>query len=143
MKHLKALSGIILIISLVACQKDIPEPENKIKIIPMSYVNTENDVPVSSIQNERKQERLSVHHHVKGTNLFVECMVKDISFRENSEKSKGKILLYVDGKKKDEIHTAAFIVKGLTPGTHKIKLEIVKPNNKTLGLKKEFTVIVP
>lgn len=122
-----------------ACKKEMPEPEMNLKVIPMSTVHAEDDMPVSMDKNG---EDFIVQHHVKEDSIFVECILPDISFRENSRKQ-GKIIVYVDGKKKDEITTAAFIIKGLPKGTHQILLEVVKPNNEPYQLQKEFTVSIP
>lgn len=131
---------IILLFTVLqlGCQKDLPEPEVKFKVIQMSTVHAEHDMPVTI---EQKREPFIVKHHVKGASVFVECMVSDISFREKSEKQ-GKIILYVNGKKKEEITTAAFIIKGLPRGTHQIKLEVVKPNNEPYHLQKEFAISI-
>ena len=48
-------------------------------------------------------------HQVKGNDVYIECIVKDASFRNNGT----KLILYIDGKKTKEINNAAFIVKGL------------------------------
>jgi hypothetical protein len=69
--------------------------------------------------------------------------VQDVSFRKQSSKEKGKILLYVNGKKKDEIHSAAFIVKGLPSGKHRIGLELIKGNSAEASSKREFIVVIP
>lgn len=70
-------------------------------------------------------------------------MISGISFRSNHTGNKGKMILFIDGKKTKEISSAAFIVKGLNPGTHKVKLEIVKINNQPYDLTKEFYATIP
>lgn len=131
----------ILLTLLIAagCQKEIPEPEVKIDVLPMSTVHGEDDMPVNI---EANKEEFQVHHHVKGDRIFVECMIPSISFREDSE-NQGKMLVFVNGKKKEEISTAAFIIKGLAKGSHHIRLEVVRPNNEPYHLEKEFTVSIP
>ncbi|UOK59470.1 hypothetical protein MGI18_11980 [Bacillus sp. OVS6] len=47
--------------------------------------------------------------------------------------------LYVDEKKTDEIHTAAFIIKGLEKGTHTISLELLHNDSSKYHLKKRGT----
>lgn len=122
-----------------ACQKDMPEPEVKVKVIPMSTIQAEEELPV---MKETNNEDFRVQHHVKDERVFVECIIPSISFRENSNHP-GKLLLYVNGNKKEEISTAAFVIKGLTKGNHHIRLVVVKPNNEPYGLEKEFTVSIP
>jgi hypothetical protein len=50
--------------------------------------------------------------------------------------------LYVDEKKTDEIHTAAFIIKGLEKGTHTISLELLHNDSSKYHLKKTWNVTV-
>lgn len=135
---MKYISIFFLLLNITGCQKELPEPEVKFQVVPMSTINTEHDLPVAI---EQGREPFMVQHHVKGDNVFVECMIPNISFREDS-KNKGKIILMIDGKKREEIHTAAFIIKGLGRGTHQISLEVVTPNNEPYHLKKEFAVSV-
>lgn len=138
MKNKYIASLIFLISFLQGCQKDVPEPEVKFQIIPMSTVHAENDMPVIL---EPKKDAFKVQHHVKGNSVFVECMISDISFRDNS-KNQGKIILHIDGQKKEEITSAAFIIKGLTKGTHHVKLEVVNRHNESYDLQEEFTVSI-
>ena len=88
---------------------------------------------------------LMVHHQVKGHNLFVDCILTGISFRESDQLQQkvGKMIVWIDGKKYQEVSSAAFIVKGLPAGDHKLKLEIVKLTNEPYGLIKEFMVNIP
>ncbi|MBA4537949.1 hypothetical protein H1Z61_12600 [Bacillus aquiflavi] len=138
MRSNKMVYLFLLIILLTACRRDLPEPEVK-NFKNMSLLQS---IPVYHPQTI-EQEQFYVHHYVKGRNLYVECIVKGISFRsDNHDKKRGKILLYVDGKKVKEIKSAAFIIKGLSLGNHRIKLEIVSPNNKTYHLTKEFYVTI-
>lgn len=88
---------------------------------------------------------LLVQHETKGKDVLVECIVTGISFRESNQSSQkiGKMVIWVDGKRNREVTTAAFIIKGLSQGTHKVRLEVVKLNNEPYGLVKEFMVNVP
>lgn len=142
MKGLRYLFLISFMIVLAACQKDIPEPETELKVEPINTIDIASDIPVSGVESNSK-DPFFIRYQVKGSNVLVECIVQGISFREQSTKNKGKIILYVDGKKKEEISSAAFIVKGLSPGTHRIKLELVKDKQPASGLKREFYVMIP
>lgn len=132
------------LVFLTSCQKDIPEPEvkaveKKITVTPMNSINTKNDLPVMGSE----QKDFLVEHHVRGSNVYIECIIPNISLRENSQENKGKIILYVDNKKVREISTAAFIVKGLSNGTHHIRIDVVKLDNSPYKLSKEFQVEIP
>ena len=85
---------------------------------------------------------LFVQHQIKGDSVLINCIVSGISFRETDHsKSKfGKIVVWIDGKKKSEVHSAAFLIKEFPPGRHMIKLEVVDLNDVPYGLKKEFMV---
>ncbi len=135
------LSLMMLVLMTVGCQKDLPEPEaKKLMVIPMSTVNTAHDMPVTI---EQSSEPFKVQHHIRGNSVFVECMLPAITFRDDSEQKQGKIILYINGVKKEEVTTAAFIIKGLEKGTHRVKLEVVTPNDEPYQLEKEFTVSIP
>jgi hypothetical protein len=88
---------------------------------------------------------LFVHHEIKGEQVLIECIVTGISFREtdHSKGKIGKIVVWVDGKKKTEVNAAAFIVKGFSSGSHRVKLEVVNLNNESYGMAKEFVVNIP
>jgi hypothetical protein len=132
---------ICLLVAISGCHKDIPEPETKIIVKPISLHSSSQEMPVFKTSLNSK-EQFFVNHKVEGSNVFIECIVQGITFRETSGKNKGKIILYVDGIKKEEIFSAAFIVKGLSSGTHRLKLEVVTENNSSVMMKKEFNVVI-
>jgi hypothetical protein len=88
---------------------------------------------------------LFVQYESKGNNVFVECIVTGVTFREKDQSNQkvGKMIVWIDGKKKEEVSTAAFIIKDLAKGNHKLKLEVVDLHNKPYGLTKEFMVNIP
>jgi hypothetical protein len=100
--------------------------------------------PMASNKDEGKPA-LFVQYESKGNNVFVECIVTGVTFREKDQsiKKTGKMIVWVDGKKNKEVSTAAFIIKNLAAGNHKLKLEVVDLHNKTYGLTKEFMVNIP
>ncbi|EWG11825.1 hypothetical protein [Cytobacillus firmus] len=143
MKRQNLIFILLVIFILAACQKDIPEPETKAETSsPVNTVKAETLLPVSGVESSAK-DPFFVRHQIKGKDVFVECIVQDVSFRKQSSKEKGKILLYINGKKKDEIHSAAFIIKGLPSGKHRIGLELVKGNSAEASLKRDFFVLIP
>lgn len=96
-------------------------------------------------QNENQKPSLFVQSNIKGNNVFVECILSGISFRESEQKDKkvGKLVIWLDGKKSREVNSAAFIIKDLPPGEHMIKLEVVNLKNVPYGVTKEFLVNIP
>jgi hypothetical protein len=101
-------------------------------------------VPVNQ-KNQSKMPTLTVQHQVKGKNIFVECVLTGISFRqlEKTGQKVGKLIVSIDGKKSQEVVAAAFILKNLPAGEHKVKIEVVSLNNEPYGLMKEFLVNIP
>jgi hypothetical protein len=143
MKGIRNLSFILFLFVLAACQKDIPEPETKLEVEPVNAIELASDIPVSGVESSSTKNPFYVRHQVRGREVLVECIVQGISFSGQSAKDKGKILLYVDGKKKEDISSAAFIIKGLSSGKHRIRLELVKENQPSSKLKREFYVSIP
>ena len=96
-------------------------------------------------QNDNQPPSLLVQSKIKDNNVFVECILSGISFRESEQKNQkvGKLVIWLDGKKAREVNTAAFIIKGLSPGNHQVKLEVVDLKNVPYGLTKEFLVNIP
>lgn len=127
------------------CQKELPKPVSKKK----------NDVVFTAIPFEVKETMssgiltmdipsLTVQYEPKGTSLFVECIVSGVTFREKEPgQRKGKIIVSVDGRKYQEAHAAAFIIKDLTYGNHRIKLDIADLHGNSYGIRKEFMVNIP
>lgn len=149
--RLKRIVPFIILLFFLAgiisgCQKDLSKLETKPKIDSMdqlSYFHSE-IVPVYK-QNLKEIPSLFVQHKIKGNQILVECIINGVSFRESdhSKQKIGKMIVWVDGKKNSEVTSAAFIIKGLSPGVHKLKLEVVKLNSEPYGLTKEFIVNIP
>jgi len=148
---LKRINLFFIITSLLigiisGCQRDLPKPETKPKVVSMNPTTTIHTavLPVY-FQNSNEIPSLFVQYQARGNNVFVECIVSGISFREadRSQKKQGKMVVWIDGKRSQEASSAAFIIKGLSPGNHKLKLEVVNLNNKPYGLVKEFMVKIP
>jgi len=81
----------------------------------------------------------------KGNNVYVECILSGISFRESDQNGQkaGKLIIWLDGKKTQEVNSAAFIIKGLPHGKHEVKLEVVDLKNKPYGITNVFLVNIP
>ena len=110
----------LIFMLLAACQDEIPEPETK-----KSAHMQEPAIQTSGFIIEAV-DSFTVKHQVKENDVYFECVVKGVSFRNDG----AKIILYIDGKRIKEINHAAFIVKGLNKGMHKIKLELIGPNQQ-------------
>ncbi|TDK64948.1 hypothetical protein E2K98_01495 [Bacillus salipaludis] len=138
--------SIFVLSIMTGCQNDLPKPESKSKIIPFVQASTYKFDSNSELnQNSEEKPSLFVQYKTRGTNVMVECILSGISFRESdsSKEKLGKMVVWVDDRKFQEVSTAAFIVKGLTPGNHKVRLEVIDLNNRPYGLTKEFMVNIP
>ncbi|QED47419.1 hypothetical protein [Cytobacillus dafuensis] len=138
--YLYIISSMLLTVS--GCHRDKPKPETKIVAQHIHFTNLNNEIPVIGTA-ATIHSRFFVKHQVTGKDVLIECIVNGVSFRESNSSDKGKIILYIDGKKREEISTAAFIVKDLSSGTHRLKLEVVKGNNSSPIMNKELYVTIP
>ena len=133
MKTLRFMVPIFFTIFMVACQKEIPEPETK----DISFHSDE--AILASAKELPEVDPFFISHQVKGNDVYVECRIKGVSFRNDH----AIMVLTIDGKKMNEINHPAFIIKGLQKGTHQIKLEIMKKNEKRVSATKEIKVTIP
>lgn len=135
----------ISVFAVSGCTNDKPEPETLVEVVPMevSYISKANTVEVMSSQN--KQRTFEVKHHVKGKDVYVECIVSNFKFTKGKQantEGEGHIDLYLNGKKVDEIYTAAFIAKELPAGKHTMKIELVHNDSTKYNLNEEFEIII-
>ncbi len=93
---------------------------------------------VSSIQNS--DEDFRVKTFVKGNSVYVECYLKNYGFSESNPEQLATVSVFIDNQKKVDMKTAAFIVKDVPNGMHKIKLEILNGAGEKTGLQKEIEV---
>jgi hypothetical protein len=135
---------MICLLTITACGTDDPKPpEAKADSIETSY-NLEEAVLASTVVNEKN---VTVRHQVKGKNVYVEVVVPGFNFSSADQKKnvigEGYLKLYLNGKKIDEIHQAAFIVKGLPTGKHSLKIELVHNDSTSYGVQEEIFVSIP
>ncbi|MFC0271166.1 hypothetical protein ACFFIX_06845 [Metabacillus herbersteinensis] len=139
MRHFLLLFACLGVIS--GCSNEKPRPEGKIEVNPLQItVLREEALEVVSLDQKRV---MTVNHHIKGNNVYVECFVSNFSFKGNKQTKKngeGYLNVYVDGKKVDEIATAAFVIKGLENGAHTIKIELVHNDSTSYHIKKTWKV---
>lgn len=131
---MKRLIVFFIIIALTGCKQNFPEPE---AISPSASLN--------EAEAQTTEKAWTVRHLLRGKNVFVELIVPGVSFANNQKNSreKGQVSLYVDGQLYNTYHTAAFIVKGLSPGRHQIDIKLTDERNRPLGYEKSFTVSIP
>lgn len=132
MKKMCYIISLLFLFLLVGCQNDIPEPETKDTSFQMNEAVQASGYSISQI------DPFFVKYQVKGHDVYVECRVKDVSFRSGD----AKIVLFINGKKTKEIKQAAFVVKGLPSGTHQLKLELIKQNEHSAKAIKEMEIVI-
>ncbi|MFJ7747213.1 hypothetical protein [Peribacillus sp. NPDC097295] len=129
---------IVLTVLLAAtgCGKKIPEPEN------VTVTSTQNvtDLKAATTVQNVHDEDFRVKTFVKGNSVFVECYLNGYSFSGDDSKRLATVSVLIDNQKKIDMHTAAFILKDIPRGLHKIKLEVLKDSGQKTGLKKEIEV---
>jgi hypothetical protein len=140
---LKQILFVISLLILSACGTDDPKPPEA-SLAPNNLVSTLGDAVVASAAISK--DNLTVRHNVKNKNVYVEVVIPGFNFSSDGKTKKvdgeGYIHLYLNGKKVDEIHQAAFIVKGLPSGKHDLKIELVKNDSSSYGIEEEFSVTV-
>jgi hypothetical protein len=135
MKKIIYLTFLFMLVTiLVSCQTDKPKPETTSEFS-FQFSRT---VYASSFRTDEKADPFFVKHHIKGRDVYIECIVKGASFREKN----AKIIVYIDGKKKEEKTNAAFVLKGLKPGKHQIQLQLKTAKNSNSAIIEEFNVLV-
>ncbi|MBS4207743.1 hypothetical protein [Bacillus sp. FJAT-50079] len=117
----KLIACLFVCMTLSACGKQMPEPQS-----------------VQAATNEH-HSLLTVNHFVRNSDILIECHIPTINL---NEKQSGKIQVSINGKLYKQFDTAAFIVKNVSPGTHELVVEVVKPNNQPTGLKSAFSVTI-
>lgn len=137
MKKAVHLLFILMTITLSACQKDIPEPETK------SLTVSAAEIPFALVNKQGMT--FHVRSFVKGNDVFIECMIPNFSFRNQDSvgSRSGKLLVFLDGNKFKEYSSAAFIMKDLKSGKHRITLQIVDSNGQKTSFKREIIVTIP
>ncbi|MDP4085700.1 MAG: hypothetical protein Q8934_13935 [Bacillota bacterium] len=138
------VSGLLFGI-FFGCQKELPKPKTEAGF-PFYKIHLIHETSVSAAnQQQDEKPSLYVQYQTRGKSLLVECIVTGITFRESNESKQrvGKMVVWMDGKKKQDINAAAFVMKSLPSGHHHFKLEVVNLQNQSYGLSKEFVVNIP
>lgn len=130
--------GIMLTL-LVSCSNMTMDT---VEIFPVPSANDSLTVmEVSALPQPEKT--MTVRNEVKGKNVYVECVISGFTFTDpNKEKGDGYIELFLNGKKVDEIYTAAFVMKGLPSGKHTIELVVVDTKGQKTGMSNTFDVTI-
>ncbi|MET1177900.1 hypothetical protein ABG775_07965 [Peribacillus simplex] len=133
----KLILALAVLVAAAGCGKKIPEPENS--GVAMQDVSTVTAATtVSSIRNS--DEDFRVKTFVKGSSVYVECYLKNYGFSVSNPEQLATVSVSIDNQKKVNMKTAAFILKDVPNGMHKIKLEVLNGSGEKTGLQKEIEV---
>ncbi|TRZ38839.1 hypothetical protein CEQ21_26085 [Niallia circulans] len=119
---------------LNGCNNDVPDP--KVRVEGQAQVLKNETVYAAAMPQD-----VTVQYLVKGNNLYVDCKAASISFREDSDKETGKIMLSLDGKPAGVFNSAAFVVRNVATGQHLARFKIVNSKGTNV-FEKEFNVVV-
>ena len=139
LKWFPSLVIFLLLVCLTGCGQEIPKPELNREL----HIGAIEVANLLKVTNHSDTPGFSVRHHIKENNVFVQCVLSGISFRNDNKKKMGKLIVSVDGIKTEEIASPIFIIRGLTPGNHLINLEVVSLENKPYDLSRELIVTIP
>lgn len=116
--------------------------ENSFSTKSIPFTDEHELVVVSTNDNEK---RFQVNYELKDQDIYIECSVKDFTFRRDkvgsfNKDGEGHIQLYVNDSKVDSLFQASFIIKALPSGTYKIKLQLVHNDLTPYGIEEEFEI---
>ncbi|KKI93958.1 hypothetical protein WQ54_01530 [Bacillus sp. SA1-12] len=110
-------------------------------MIPIQVAEASKDV--IEVVSQNRESSFMIKHHVRNRSVYVECYIPNFKFKKtggNKVAGEGHLSVYVDGKKVDDMNTAAFVVKGLEPGNHVMTVEVVHNDSSSYNLKKTLEV---
>ncbi|MCM3616385.1 hypothetical protein M3936_02205 [Sutcliffiella horikoshii] len=138
-KNLILILICLFTVTLGGCKEDQQKPESEVS-------SPGGVMEVLSHQSGSKQKGLSmtVHHRVKGSNIYMECIVTpDFHFQSEENKKKhgeGQVAVFLDGKRFDTFTSGAFILKGIPEGMHEIKVLLLHNDESEYGIEEIFRV---
>jgi hypothetical protein len=81
---------------------------------------------------------LDVNYSVKEGAVYIDCRLHNFSFVRDDE-NKGVLKITIDDKKTIFIEQAAFVIRGLKGGEHKVQIEVMKNEKNSYGVEKEIS----
>lgn len=106
------------------------------------FVFPMNETFAESITGDFSASDVTINHKIKGKDVYIECIIPNFSFqKENAEtnQERGNVHVFLNDKKFKEVNQAAFILKNLPSGNHKITLKFMDSNG-TYRYSKSFYV---
>ncbi|WP_273125346.1 hypothetical protein [Bacillus weihaiensis] len=137
------ITALMIVVFLCGCVEDKPRPKGMVDAAPVQIEDLSNEAV--QVMTQSKERTLDVSYHVKNQNVYIECYIPSFQFAESKKgqtQGEGHLQVIVDGKRINDIYTAAFIVKGLSKGTHQIDIEVVHNNSHSYSLQESIQVVV-
>jgi hypothetical protein len=91
-----------------------------------------------NVSAKENTEPVILNHRVKGSDVFIECLIPNFSFDDGNTTKEyhGYLDVYLDGEKYQTVDRAAFVVRNLPEGKHSIRLDIMREDGgRYLSLK--------
>ncbi|KZE63339.1 hypothetical protein AWM68_15065 [Fictibacillus phosphorivorans] len=86
----------------------------------------------------------AVNYHVKKKRIYIENIIPRFSFQGSHTKTPGNqdgyIAVFINNKWRMNANQSMFILNRMTPGKHKITLQLKKKDGSDYGLKKDIVV---
>ncbi|MCY9159611.1 hypothetical protein [Bacillus atrophaeus] len=84
-------------------------------------------------------------YKIKDSRVYVECMLNDFHFKTGPASvrdKQGYLAVYSDGKKLRNEYTAAFIVRHLSKGNHRLTVEVISRHPDYKQISKTWDVFI-
>ena len=135
---------MMIIISLVTlvlggCKEDQQKPESEgvsgVEVIEVLSTNT---------TSENKDISMTIHHSVKGEDIYLECIITpNFEFKEKGDIKKqgeGKVVVYLNNKKWGSFAKGAFILKDVPEGKHNLTVKLLHNDLTEYGIEQTIKV---
>lgn len=124
------------------CTNEKPRPETRVEAAAVPWAANIPPADKSSGVNGRS---ITMQHQIKGKDVYVECMITNFLIKKGTREKvegEGHLNLYLNGKKIDEVYTAAFVIKALPPGKHTIKVELAYNDSTSYDISEEIEITI-
>ncbi|WP_226681111.1 hypothetical protein [Sutcliffiella horikoshii] len=126
-------------LALGGCKEDQQKPESEgasgVEVMEVLSTNTMSD---------NKDISMTIHHSVKGQDIFLECIITpDFEFKENREIKKqgeGQVVVYLDNKKWGNFAKGAFVLKDVPTGKHSLTIKLLHNDLTEYGIEQTIQI---
>jgi hypothetical protein len=120
-----------------------------IVLLAINYMvkNTETSQTEQIESQHHPQATMNIKHEVIGKDLHLHVELSNFqlslnSMDKESELGQGHIHLYVDDEKVTKIFEPEYVLKGLEPGVHLIRLELAHNDHESYGVEETFSITI-